>query len=445
MTSPSRATAPQGKSILAHLRAMRSDTIGYLEHLAAQGDFLRIPAGLHAAYFVNHPDLVRQVMTTQAKKFRKPSNVKFVARHLFGHNLFTSDGELWHKLRTTMSAAFHPRRVDAYADIMVHDTDEMLDTWQDGTTLDIPAAMMNMTLAITSKALFDADMRNADVERAIIRFIELFNQSISGIPVPAWMPTRRNREMRRLVVLGRHHLQPLIDARRRTGNDHGDVLSMLVQAQREDQTGLLTDAQVTNEITNLFAAGYEVTAHTLAFTLYLIAMHPEVEARLLAEIDAVLGKRPVQVADLPQLPYLDMVLKESMRLLPVATVLARQAAQRTALDGVILRNQDTVMLSPWTLHRHPRFFDAPACFDPERFNAERHDTIPKYAYIPFGTGPRVCLGSAFAMLQMRLNLATIFQRFRLSPMPGYILEPVYRFNTRPKGGLPMVLHRRRSS
>jgi cytochrome P450 len=207
---------------------------------------------------------------------------------------------------------------------------------------------------------------------------------------------------------------------------------------------MLTDAQVTNEITNLFAAGYEVTAHTLAFTLYLIAMHPEIEARLLKEIDTVLDKRPVQVADLPQLPYLDMVLKESMRLLPVTTVLARQAAERTALDGVILRKQDTVMLSPWTLHRHPRCFDAPECFDPERCSAERSSTIPKCAYIPFGTGPRVCLGSAFAMLQMRVTLTTIFQRFRLSLMPGYTLEPFYRFNTRPKGGLPMAVHPRRA-
>jgi cytochrome P450 len=231
MASPSLATAPQGESTVAHLRAMRTDMIGYLEHLAAQGDFLRIPAGLHAAYFVNHPDLVRQVMTTQANTFHKPSNVKLVARHLFGHNLFTSDGDLWHKLRSTMSTAFQPHRVNAYADIMVHYTNEMLDAWK---------------------------------------------------------------------------------------------------------------------------------------------------------------------------------------------------------------------VSPWTLHRHPQFFDAPECFDPERFRAERYSTIPKCAYIPFGTGPRVCLGSAFAMVQIRLNLVTILHRFRLSRMPGHTLEPFYRFNTRPKGGLPMALHQRRA-
>jgi cytochrome P450 len=447
MASLSLATAstPQGKLTLAHLRAMRADMIGYLEHLAAQGDFLRIPAGWRTAYFVNHPDLVGEVMTTQARKFRKPATIKCVARHLFGHNLFTSDDALWHKLRTTMAPAFHSRRVDTYADIMVHYTHEMLDAWQDGTTLDLPAAMMHTTLAITSKALFNADMRNPEVEQAIIRFIELFNQSITGVPVPGWIPTRRNREMKHLVALGRHHLQPLIDARRRTGVDQGDVLSILVRAQREDDTGLLTDAQVTNEITNLFAAGYEVTAHTLAFTLYLIAMHPEVEARLLAEIDAVLEKRSVQVADLPRLPYLERVLQESMRLLPVTTVIARQAAERVVLEGVTLRKWDMVMVSPWTLHRHPQCYDTPQHFDPGRFSPERRRRMSKFAYIPFGIGPRVCLGSAFAMLQMRLNLATILQRFRLSLVPGYILEPFYRFNTRPKGGLPMVVHQRRSS
>jgi cytochrome P450 len=424
---------------------MRTDMMGYLEHLAAQGDFLRIPAGLHTAYFVNHPDLIRQVMTTQARKFRKPATIKFVARHLFGHNLFTSDGELWHKLRTTLSLAFHARRVEAYADLMVRYTNEMLDAWQDGATVDIPAEMMHVTLAITSKALFGADMRNPDVEQAIIRFIELFNQSITGVPVPGWMPTRRNREMKRLVQLGRHHLQPLLDARRRTGEDHGDVLSILVQAQREDESDLLTDTQVMNEMTNLFAAGYEVTAHTLAFTLYLIAMHPQVEARLLAEIDAVLDRQPVQVADLSQLPYLEMVVKESMRLLPVTTVLARQAAERIAVDGVTLHRRDTVVVSPWTLHHHPQFYDEPQRFDPERFSAERHVTMAKFAYIPFGIGPRICLGSAFAMLQLRLNLAAILQRFRLSLIPGYTLELFYSFNMRPKGGLPMVLHQRHSS
>ena len=437
------AKAQSGNSPFAHLRDMRTNLIAYLEHLARQGDLLRINLGLASAYFINQPDAVREVLVTQAHKCRKPFGVKQAARALFGENLFTSDGELWRVLRAAQQPAFHAQRVNAYATIMADHTAQLLATWQPGQTIDIPQQMMDLTLGITTKALFNVDLRGHEAGQAIIRFIELFNQRIaSPIPIPGWLPTPRNREMKRLIGVADALLQPIIEERRSMGEDKGDVLSMLLLAQKTDQSGILTDHQVRNEINNLFAAGYEVTGNTLAFTLYLIAQHPAVEARLVAELDQVLAGRQVTLDDLANLPYLEMVIKESMRLLPVTTVVARQTTDAIHLGDYVIPKNQTVLVAPWTLHRHPAYFADPAQFDPERFNAERREAIHKHGYIPFVTGPRICLGNAFAMLQLKVNLATILQCYRLTVAPGYTFAPIFRFNTRPKDGLPMVVHQR---
>lgn len=460
------ATTPAGKTHRGHLRAMREDMIGYLEHLAQQGDFLRLPLGLGSAYFVNSPDLVQEILLKQARKFQKPFIVKYTAKEFFGENVFTSDGELWQVLRAAIQPAFHAQRINAYASIMVDYTKGMISQWQPGQVIDIPQAMMDLTLGITTKALFGQDLRNDEAGRAIIRFIELFFQRLSGFPIPAWLPIPSNWEIKRQIAIIDRHLSPLITERRQSFEEHDDVLSMLIQVQAADTTGLLTNQQIKNEVLNLFAAGYEVTAHTLAFTLYLISQHPDVEARVFDEIDRVLGQRAITqgvapavgcpfaerleekgcraiaTSDLEQMPYLEMVLKESMRLLPVTTVVSRQAVEDVVLNGYTLPKNSVVLIAPWTLHRCPEYFPNPLSFDPERFDRDHKDNIPKFAYLPFSAGPRICMGNAFAMMQMRINLATILQSYRLSVAPGYQFEPFYSFNTRPKNGLPMTVEAR---
>ncbi len=434
------ATARRGRTGFAHLREMRTDMLGYLNHLASQGDRLRIRLGPLSAYFINHPDDVREVLVTQAQKLQKPGNVKYAARQLFGENLFTSDGEVWQLLRSTMQPAFHATRVNRYAAIMAAHTQTMVNAWPPGSTVEITAAMMQLTMGISTKTLFDVDVRDQAAGAAIVRFIELFNERIAApIPVPGWLPTPRNRELKQLIRVADALLQPIIEERRATGVDHGDVLSMLLKAQQADQTGILTDHQVRNEINNLFAAGYEVVGNTLAFTLYLLAQHAAVAAKVVAELDQVLAGRTITVADLPNLPYLEMVIKESMRLLPVTTVLARQTTEPITVAGHQIAKGQMILVAPWTLHRHPAIYPAPAEFDPDRFAPARVDAIPKHAYIPFAIGPRICLGNAFAMLQLRVNLATILQRYRLELVAGYQFEPLFRFNMRPKDGLPMVV------
>jgi len=422
---------------LHHARALRNDTLGHLETLAAQGDILQIRFGPVTVVFVNHPDYVREVLVTQNSKFQKPANVKNAVQGLIGYNLFSADGDTWRVLRKAMQPAFHNRRINAYAQLMVEMTEEVISSWQPDTLIDIPEAAMHLTLGITTKALFDVDLRDDKAGAAVLRFLELFNERSTGAPIPAWLPTPANREMRQAIAVGDDLLQPIIDERRQSGEDRGDLLSMLIMAQAQDDSGVLTDHQVRNEILNLFAAGYEVAAYTTAFTLYLISKHPHVEKQLLDEIDDVLRGRRVTLEDLGNLPYLEMVIKESMRLYPVTTMVGRQAVEGVTVDGYTIPAKATVLVAPWTLHRREDVYQQPEQFDPQRFSPENEAQIHKHAYIPFSTGPRICIGNAFAMLQLKTTLATILQNFRLQIPQDYVFEPMFRFNTRPKHGLPM--------
>lgn len=436
------AQLPPG-SQKSHLQMMKTDMIGYIEHIAPQGNLLRIPLfGPIYGYFINEPELIQEVLAKQANAFEKPFNIKYTAKGMRIDNLFTADGELWQALRKVMQPAFHARRIDNYAQIMIDYSRQKISAWRDGQRIDVPAEMMDLTLGITTRALFGKDMRGDDAARAIVRFIELFYNRISGLPVPAWLPTKVNREMRRQIAIIEAWLSPMIAERKAESRSYGDVLSMLIEAQKSDSTGLLTDRQVRTEIMNLFAAGYEVVAHTLAFTLYLVSKNPAVNDRMQTELDLVFGSEPISLDGVGLLKYLEMVLKESMRLLPVTTVVSRQTAAKAELKGYTLPKRRLVLLSPWVLQRNEAYFPEPLTFQPERFDPENGQEIKKYAYLPFSTGPRICIGNAFAMMQMKINLATIWQRYRLTHAPDHTFEPFYAFNTRPKNGLPMIVHQR---
>ncbi|WP_031294099.1 cytochrome P450 [Leptolyngbya sp. Heron Island J] len=422
-----------------HLRAMRQDMIGYLEGLSQQGDFLKIPLGLGTAYYLNHPDDIREVLVTQAELFHKPSTIKYAASGLFGENLFTTDGRLWKVLRQTMQPAFQSQQIRDHAQIMIDETAKMVSQWHSGQMIEICQAMMDLTMGITSQAFFGVDLRDRPEAKNIVRFIELFNQRISGIPVPAWVPLPATREMKTQIAQAAQLFDALINERRHTSRIYTDILAMLVAAQASDTTGLITDQQVRNEVMNLFAAGYEVTANSLAFALHLIDQYPTVETRLRAEIDQILGNRAITFEDLTNMPYLECVLKESMRLMPVTAVFARQATQTvTWADRTIPKNA-AVLISPWTLHRRSDIYPDSLTFDPDRFDISGRSQMPKFAYLPFSGGTRICIGQAFAMTQMRINLATILQRYRLSTTPDYVMQPYFSFNTRPQDGLPMQL------
>ena len=458
------AQTPNGQTRRGHAAALKADTLGYVEHLAKQGDFLKVPLPLTEGYFINHPDLVEAVMVKQSRSFNKPFTLKYAANQFFGDNLFTSDGDLWRTLRSTLQPGFSVKRMAGYAETIVAATNAHLASWHDGATVDVTKTLLALTLATTTTSFFGLDLsqqRGPDsldhlgqgnfAERAgqdLIRFTEVFSERTSTFPLPAWVPTPINRELKQMIRRRDQFFLPLIEKRRASGEDRGDVLSMLIQAQVADQTGKITDLQVCNEVSNLFAAGYEVTAYSLSFVLYLLSQHPDIETRLLDELTRVLDQRQIAFEDLEHLLYLEQVIKEGMRLFPVAAIIARQAIAPVPLthpttgeDHIIPKN-GFMLMAPWVLHRRPDVYPEPLRFDPDRFAPDQQATRPKMAYLPFSGGPRSCIGQGFAMMQMKINLAMILQRYRLTPVRGYEFKPVFNFNTRPQGGLPVVLSAR---
>ncbi|MGJ3239309.1 MAG: cytochrome P450 [Anaerolineae bacterium] len=438
-----RATAPKGRNnVLYHFQEPNHDILGYFTHLASQGDIVQM--GILPAYVINHPDLIQDVFIRKAKSFDKQFQVKFSTDQIFGtQNTFSADGDVWRVLRKAEQPAFHMQRIQSYFDVMLDRTALMIDGWSDGQDLNFTQLMLELTLRITAMTLFGKDITNDRAGEAIIKVLDIFTDRITNpIPIPIWIPIQSNREMKSEMDILNSLLQPIIEARKASGEDTGDILSMLLNAQKHDTSGVLTDAQIQSEVYMLFAAGYEVTANTTAFTLYLICQHPDVYQKLQAEIDTALSDANPTLEALNQMSYLEQVIKESMRLMPITAIIGRQANEDVEIGGYSIARNVQVFAAPWTLHRCETYFPDPETFDPDRFSSEREKDIPKNAYIPFSTGPRICLGNAFAMLQMKTTLSKMLYSFHFEIPADYSFEPYWRFNTRLKHDLQVIVNRR---
>ncbi|HWP28608.1 MAG TPA: cytochrome P450, partial [Chloroflexota bacterium] len=342
--------------------------------------------------------------------------------------------------------AFHRQQLAAYSEIMVACTEQLLATWRDGEVRDIHQEMMRLTLQIVARALFGADVADeaAVVDEALRVALERFGTRLSSLAflLPDTLPTPDNwgflRAARRLDAI----VYRIIAARRASGADRGDLLSILLRARDEADGGGMTDRQLHDEVMTLLLAGHETTAIALSWTWYLLSQHPAVEARLLAELQAVLGGRAPTAEDLPRLPYTEWVLWEALRLYPPAWALAREAVQDCEIGGYPVPAGTIVVMSQWLLHRDPRYFDAPERFLPERWADGLAKRLPRYAYFPFGGGPRLCIGAGFASLEAALVLATVLPRFRLTLVPGHPIALWPSVTLRPRYGIRMVLHRR---
>jgi cytochrome P450 len=426
--------------LLGSLRKFTSDTLKFMLDIRQYGDVVRFHFGPFATYVVNHPDLIHDILVTNADKYGKDRVTKMVLNPVLGNGLFLSDGEFWKRQRKLAQPAFHSKRISDYAQIMVDYASEVAAYWQDGVTYNIDKEMTSLTMRIITKTLFDADVSGEarEVGDTITHILEMTNQRFDTLfRLPDWVPTRMNRELRKAVARLDQLIYGFINERRRTGEDKGDLLSMLLMAQDED-ANRMTDKQVRDEAMTLFGAGHETTAVALTWTWYLLAQHPEVEQKLLEELERVLGGRAPTLADLPKLQYTEMVVKESMRLFPPAWGTVRENMQDVTLGGYRLKKNNIIMLNFYGIHRDARFFDSPDEFRPERFSPENEKLIAKYAYTPFGGGPRVCIGNQFAMMEAKLILATLAPQFRLSLEPGHIVKPERVFTLRPKNGIRMV-------
>lgn len=430
------------------LRVLFGDRLTMLRRFAqAAGPIGSIRFGTRTIVLVNAPDLVHEALVTQAGAFHKGPALSIYSRPLLGNGLLTSEGDFHRRQRHLAAPAFAHRRVAGYADGMVTAAERLQANWKNGETLDVAHEMTRLTLGIVGRTLFDADVLGEadDVGRALTVAMRYFVDVIRApVRLPfAWVPPWK-RDVKAALARLDATIYNLIEARRASGEDTGDLLSLLLLARDEENGNAAMDPkQVRDEAMTLFLAGHETTANALAWAWYLLARHPDVYARVQEEADAVLAGRAPTFDDLTRLPYALQVLKEAMRLYPPAYALARQAMQDAAIGGYCVARGAIVLLSPYLLHHNPALFPDPETFDPDRFTPDAESARPRHAYLPFGGGPRVCVGAAFALMEGHLVLATLAQRvtFTLGE-PGRVIEPEPLITLRPKGGVPVIVHRR---
>src|SRR5713101_5900417 len=428
------------------LGPLNDTPLEYFTKLAREyGDVAGIRVLNFKTIFINHPATIEEALVTNARKYTK-GRVLRANRYVFGEGLLTSEGEFWLRQRRLAQPAFHRARIASYAATMVEYTRRMLDGWRGGEERDAHQEMMRLTLQIVGKTLFDADVeRDAkDVGKSLEQLLEIGANFRRTIFIPHWLPTPTNLRIKREIAQIEKILYRIIAERRASGRDAGDLLSMLLSAQDEDGSRM-TDRQLRDEAITLFLAGHETTAITLSWTWWLLALHPQVEAKLHAELEAQLAGRAPAMEDLPQLPYLDRVLTESMRLYPPAWGMARMAVEDAEIGGYRIPKGAGISLAQWVVHRDPRWFENPEEFRPERWENDFAKKIPRFAYFPFGGGPRQCIGNSFAQMEAALILATIAQRFRLRLVPGHPVVPMPTITLRPKHGIRVTLEPRHAS
>jgi cytochrome P450 len=429
----------------SQLLRFRRDPLGFLSAAAGQhGDVVRIQFGPREVVLFVHPDHVREILVTQQRNFIK-SMVLQRSRRVLGDGLLTSEGELHLRQRRLVQPAFHRVRIAAYGEVMVEHALRMDAGWRDGQTLDIHAEMMRLTLGIVAKTLFDADVSadSAAIAESLNVLLTMFNRVImpfsdllDRLPLPRTRAMQKSKAHLDAIIYG------FIAERRRTGEDRGDLLSMLLLSQdHEGDNAGMTDTLVHDEALTLFLAGHETTAAALTWTWYLLAQHPAVAERWRAELDAVLGGRAPTFDDLPGLPYTRMLLSESLRLYPPAWVIGRESLAPFSVGGYELPAGSTVLVSPYITQRDGRWYPDPARFDPERWAAELAEARPKYAYFPFGGGTRICIGEQFAWMEGMLLLATLGQQWRFQLVPGHPVEPQPLITLRPRHGVQMRLEK----
>jgi cytochrome P450 len=433
-----------GHWLLGNLRDFRRDRLDLFTRCARDhGPVVAVRLGVVPGIVLSHPDAIEQVLVTQSRNFIKHFLLR-QNRLLLGYGLLTSEGDFWLRQRRLIQPAFVRQRVLGYADVMVAYTERLLAEWHDGDTRDLHADLTRLTLEIAARTLFGADVAGdaPEVGAALAVALNRYERRIGGIyPVPLWLPTRGNR---RLLAAARRLddvLYRFIRERRDSRAERSDLLSILLHARDEDDGSRMTDRQLRDEAMTLFLAGHETTALALTWTCYLLARHPEVHDRLLAELTAVLGGRAPTAADLPRLSFTERVVLEAMRLYPPVYAFGREALHDCEVLGYRIPARTTVFMSQWAMHRDPRWFAAPEKFDPDRWADGLAGRLPKFAYFPFGGGPRLCIGNTFALTEAVLVLAALARRFRFTLLPDQKVVPWPSMTLRPRYGVRVVLRR----
>lgn len=436
----------KGLPFFGNMLSFARDPLAYMVRMRDVGDLVASKAFNVVFYHVNHPDLIEEVLVTNNQHFRKNKGLREMGRPVFGNGLLTSDGDFWLRQRRLASPAFHRQRIAAYGEVMVNYTDRMAKTWRNGEARDIHEDMMQLTLEVVAKCLFntEATEKAQSIGHALDHIMRKWNnqgfgqviEGILGKPLPSQTHRNYQAAIKQLdeIVYG------IINQRRKTNRDAGDLLSMFLEAQDEDGSSM-SDQQLRDECMTMFIAGHETTALALSWSWYELAQQPAAVARLQEELGRVLNGRLPTLNDLPQLTYTASVINEAMRLRPPAWAISREALSDVEIGGHVIPKGSEVVMSQFAMHHDPRFFDDPEQFKPERWENDFAKSLPKYAYFPFGGGPRMCIGQQFALMEAILMLATVAQKFAFDLVPNQRIEPQPSITMRPKYGLKMVLRK----
>ena len=446
MTTVTVPPGPKRKPIVGHLMEFRRDPIKFLMSSAREyGDIAYLKFGPQGIYLFNNPDYVKDVLVTNNRNFVKSRGLE-MAKKFLGEGLLTSEGEFHRRQRRLAQPAFHHRRINAYATVMAQYTERAQTRWQNCDTLDISQEMMRLTLAIVGKTLFDADVEAeaGEIGQALTDIMKLFDR----ITMPfTWLleklPLPSNFRFAKAKLRLDQTIYRIINERRATGEDRGDLLSMLLLAQDEEGDGTgMTDEQLRDEAMTIFLAGHETTANALTWTWYLLSQHTDIEARLHAEIDSVLNGNLPTADDVARLRYTEMVFAEAMRLYPPAWLIGRRALNDYPIDKYTIPARSIILMSPYVMQHDARYYPEPEKFDPERWKPGAREARPKFSYFPFGGGPRVCIGEPFAWMEGVLLIATIAQKWKMRLAAGQQIAMQPMITLRPKFGMRMQMERR---
>lgn len=449
---PHLPPGPVGLPLLGQIHEVWRDPLTmFMQASRRFGDTFTLRFGPYRFVALHRPEDIRHVYVKNADNYVKSPTYRGLERVL-GKGLVTSEGEFWRRQRKLANPAFHRKRLAGFADAMVRCTEQLCDDWTNdavGRELDVAEAMMGLTFRIVGHTLFSTELGGATdrVGQAMTVANDYANKlGESLVSLPAWTPTPDNVRFWRAKSTLDELVIGMIEARRRemetTGVAGHDLMAMLMEATDETGAERMSDEQLRDEVLTLVAAGHETTANALSWTFMLLSQHPDVARRLRAELDAVLGDRSPTIDDLPQLSFTEWVVKESMRLYPPVWIIERQALGTDEIGPWSYGPGTVVATCMYAAHRNPELWPNPEGFDPDRFSPERSEGRPRYAYMPFGAGPRSCIGNHFAMMEAVLVVATLAQRFELELEPGHRVRLDPGVTLRPAGGLPMRVRAR---
>ncbi|MCI0394801.1 MAG: cytochrome P450 [Chloroflexi bacterium] len=446
---PKKAPGPPGHFLWGSVKAFQQDPLQtYMDAVRRYGDLVRYRFGPLSAYLISHPEDVKHVLQDNHRNYRNGFIRDLFFKPFLGEGLLTSEGELWRRQRHLIQPAFHRKHLATFDAITAENTARMIARWEafaaSGEPVDITKEFAWLTFRVVARAVFGADVKDAagTVERAVSMIQKHVSYRMTHLfTFPEYVPTPHNRRVRRVARELDEIVYSIIHKQGEAGEGEGNLLSVLQSALDEKTGEGMSKQQLRDEVLVLLLAGHETTTYALGWTWYLLSKHPGELRRLRAELKAVLNGQMPTLEDLPRLTYTEQVIKEAIRLYPPTWAITRASIADDVVGGYHIGANALIFVSPYVTHRHPDFWENPERFDPERFSTARCAERARYAYIPFGGGPRHCIGSDMAMMEAIMVVAMVAQKYDLQLAPGYPVRLKPLVTLRPEAGIYMTMHR----